>query len=327
MTVNAAVPSRRTPVGLLTLGETMGLVSAIGTGSLDYVHAFTFGIGGAESNVAIGAARLGVPVTWVGRIGSDATGDVIERRLRAEAINVRAIRDRSFTGLMVRHCRAGTAVHVDYHRAGSAGSHLTPSDLPAELIEQASIVHLTGITPALSDSARKTVQHALAAAKAAAVPVSVDINYRSKLWERNHARPHLRELVSSADIVFAGIEEAQLVLDTHTGSAASLAEGLSLLGPKEAIIKAGRDGCAACIDGAVLAEPAISVHLVDPVGAGDAFVAGYLTERLTGADAEQRLRTACAMGAYAVTVPGDCELLPTRNELDALLSPSDDVVR
>ncbi|WP_225625860.1 sugar kinase [Streptomyces werraensis] len=327
MTASNTSAAGSPPIGLLTFGETMGLISAAGTGSLDYVRDFTFGIGGAESNVAIGAARLGAPVTWAGRIGPDAAGDLIERRLRAERINVLPTRDHAFTGLMVRHCRAGSAVHVDYHRTGSAGSRLTPSDLPPALIQRASILHITGITPALSDSARHTVLHAVATARAAGVPVSLDINYRSKLWTRRQARPQLLRLVSQADIVFAGTEEAQLVLDTGTTAAASLAEGLALLGPKEAIIKAGPDGCVASIDGAELVEPAPTVHVVDPVGAGDAFVAGYLAERMADAEADQRLRTACAMGAYAVTVPGDCELLPTRRELDALLLPTGDVVR
>ncbi|WP_331772996.1 sugar kinase (plasmid) [Embleya sp. NBC_00888] len=315
------------PIGLLTFGETMGLISAVGTGFLDYARDFTFSIGGAESNVAIGAARLGAPVTWAGRIGSDAAGDLIERRLRSERINVLTPRDQAFTGLMVRHCRAGSTVHVDYHRTGSAGSRLAPSDLPSALIRRASILHITGITPALSDSARNTVLHAVSTAEAAGVPVSLDINYRSKLWTGHNARPLLRRLVSHANIVFAGVEEAQLVLDTDTDDVVSLAEGLALLGPKEAIIKAGPDGCVASIDGAELVEPAPTVHVVDPVGAGDAFVAGYLAEHMAGAEADQRLRTACAMGAYAVTVPGDCELLPTRRELDALLKPTGDVVR
>ncbi|MEU3980886.1 sugar kinase [Streptomyces sp. NPDC026672] len=324
MTAHGTAPA---PVGLLTFGETMGLVTANGTGPLDYVRDFTFGIGGAESNVAIGAARLGAPVTWVGRIGPDATGDLVERRLRAERIDVRAVRDGAFTGLMVRHRRAGGALHVDYHRAGSAGSRLVPGDLPPALIRRASVLHVTGITPALGESARHTVLHAVATARAAGVPVSLDVNHRAKLWSPDRARPLLRELVGRADIVFAGAEEARLVLGTDTEDRAALAEGLALLGPREAVVKAGADGCVAFLDGALRTEGAPAVRVLDPVGAGDAFVAGYLAERLAGADAGQRLRTACATGAYAVTVPGDCELLPTRADLDALLLPTADVVR
>jgi 2-dehydro-3-deoxygluconokinase len=324
--ITEAGNGREHRAGLLTFGETMGLVVADGVGTLEFVRNFSFGIGGAESNVAIGAARLGAPVTWIGRIGPDATGDLIRRRLQAEGVGTIAIRDPSFTGLMVRHARAGGVRHVDYHRAGSAGSHLTPDDIPNESICRAAIVHITGITPALSDSARTTVFHAVAVAKAAGVLVSVDINYRAKLWDGDTARPVLRRLVSQADIVFGGIGEAQVVLDTTIADAERLARELAALGPHDVVIKEGAQGSTAVIADVALAEPALPVAVVDPVGAGDAFVAGYLVERLADAEPRARLRTAIAMGAYAVTVPGDCESLPTRSELSAL-ADDEEVIR
>ena len=106
--------------GLVTLGETMGLVAAGDIGPLEYARSFTFGIGGAESNVAVGVARLGGAATWLGRVGPDATGDLIERRLRAEGVHTLAVRDDAFTGLMVRYRRSGAYAHVDYHRAAEA---------------------------------------------------------------------------------------------------------------------------------------------------------------------------------------------------------------
>jgi 2-dehydro-3-deoxygluconokinase len=305
--------------GLFTFGETMGLVTADGIGPMEYARSFSFGIGGAESNVAIGAARLGAAVTWLGRVGPDATGDLIERRLRAEQVRTLAIRDEAFTGLMVKHRRTGSVLHIDYHRAGSAGSRLNPTDIPAAEIQNASIVHVTGITPALSDSARAAVFQAIETARSAGVPVSVDVNYRAKLWSRFDAAPVLRDLVSRADVVFAGPAEAALFVD---GSAPL--DGLAKLGPAEVIVKDGARGCTALIDGSRYTLPALPVQVVDPVGAGDAFVAAYLTERLAGLPPEARLRTAIAAGAFAVTVPGDCEGLPRR---DDLVSTSDDVAR
>jgi len=297
---------------LLTFGETMGLVTADGIGRLEQARSFSFGIGGAESNVAIGVARLGGEVTWLGRVGADATGDLIDRRLRAEHVHTLAVRDDAYTGLMVKYRRAGDHLHVDYHRAGSAGSRISPADVPADLAG-ATILHVTGITPALSDSARAAVFHAVETARAAGVTVSVDVNYRAKLWSRFDAAPVLRDLVSRADLVFAGPEEAALFI-----GAEPVVAGLASLGPAEVVVKDGPRGCTALIDGAEFSLPALPVQVVDPVGAGDAFVAGYLTERLAGANAQRRLRTAIAMGAYAVTVPGDCEGLPTRAELAAL---------
>ncbi|WP_028646693.1 sugar kinase [Nocardiopsis sp. CNT312] len=323
MTHSQDTPAPRANGGLITFGETMGLITAHTVGTLEYARDFTFGIGGAESNVAIGAARLGAPVTWIGRVGDDAAGELVGRRLRAEGIHTMVVRDTSFTGLMVRHRRAAAVVHVDYHRAGSAGSRLTSHDIPVDTIRRAAILHLTGITPALSASALQATWDAVVAAKAHGVLVSIDVNYRSKLWDRAAARCELRRLVAEADIVFAGIEEARLVLDSGEDAPESLAAGLTATGPGEAVIKTGSQGCTARIDDAIHKQPALSVPVVDTVGAGDAFVAGYLSERLRGAAPLQRLRTACAMGAYAVSVPGDCELLPTRGELETFLTTGD----
>lgn len=308
--------------GLVTLGETMGLISAVGIGRLDLAAGFTFGIGGAESNVAIGAARLGVRTAWIGRLGRDAAGDLIERRLRAEGVDVFAVRDEGFTGLMVRHERRGGAVAVDYHRAGSAGSRLQPGDLTDEAFRGAGIVHLTGITPALSAGARETVTAAIDRARSAAIPISFDVNYRSKLWRPQAAAPVLRALAASADLVFAGVEEAELILG-RAGTSEDLASALAELGPAQAVIKDGARGATAVIEGRVHRLPALTVPVIDPVGAGDAFVAGYLAEQLAGRSPADRLRTAVAAGAYAVGVPGDCEGLPSRAELLALDSAVD----
>ena len=312
---------------LLTFGETMCLMTADEIGTLAHVRTFKAGIGGAESNVAIGATRLGIPTTWVGRVGADAAGDLVLERLRAAGINVQAVRDSSYTGIMMRHYRASGITHVDYHRRQSAGSHLQPDDIPVELIRRASIVHITGITPALSPSARRAAFHAAELAHDAGARVSLDINYRSRLWDRRKARPVLQKLAAKADIVFAGTEEAQIVTNETTENPALLAAELAELGPREVIIKGHPRGCHAVIDGTTYEEPGVKVPImIDPVGAGDAFVAGYLAERLAAEPPEQCLQTAAATGAYAVTVPGDCELLPTRDELNSLFM-SDEVVR
>jgi 2-dehydro-3-deoxygluconokinase len=299
--------------GLFTFGETMGLIAADGIGPLGHARSFGYGIGGAESNVAVGVARLGGAATWLGRLGRDATGDLIAARLTAAGVRTLALRDDAFTGLMVRFRRSGEFTHVDYHRAGSAGSRLTPADVPAGEVTGASVLHVTGITPALSESARSAVFQAIETAKSAGVPVSVDVNYRSKLWSRFDAAPVLRDLVSRADVAFAGPAEAALFVDP-----ADLLGGLAKLGPSEVVIKDGARGCEALIDGERHTVAAIPVTVVDPVGAGDAFVAGYLAERMAGLPAAGRLATAIAAGAFAVTVPGDCEGLPDRDELAAL---------
>ncbi|WP_154794821.1 sugar kinase [Occultella kanbiaonis] len=313
---------------LLTFGETMGRLDAEGIGLLDGGRPLSLKLAGAESNVAIAAARLGADVTWVGRVGPDGVGDLIERRLRAEGVSTRALRDDAFTGLMISSRRTSAGVRVDYHRAGSAGSRLRPSDLPQELIAGAGVLHVTGITPALSAGAREATFYAVDVARAAGVLVSVDVNHRAKLWSAQEAAPVLRDLVARADLVFAGPEEARLVLDAPNDAAdpLTLARAVAGLGPTAVIIKDGPRGAVAIVDGAEHVAPPVPVHAVDPVGAGDAFVGGYLADLLDGADPATCLTTAGRTGAYAVTVPGDCEHLPYRHEL-AAFAAAEDVAR
>lgn len=313
-----------TRCGLVTFGETMGLLTALDIGPLEQCRQFRYGIGGAESNVAIGVARLGQPASWFGRVGPDATGDLIERRLTAEHVTTHAIRDDHPTGMMIKYHRFAHAGTVDYHRHGSAASRIRPDDLSAEAIRAAAILHVTGITPALSPSASATVFHAIDLARAAGVLVSVDVNYRGKLWPPEVAAPVLRTLAAQADILFAGPEEAHLVLGSGAPTAdTDLAAALTALGPKEAIIKAGANGATATIDGRRYQRSALAVPVIDTVGAGDAFVAGYLAEHLRGADPDRRLDTAIHVGALAVTVPGDCEGLPYLADLATPLATED----
>jgi 2-dehydro-3-deoxygluconokinase len=306
----------------------MGLISTPDIGPIEFARDFRYGIGGAESNVAIGAVRLGAPVTWIGRLGCDATGDLIEHRLRAEGIRVHVIRDGGCTGVMLRHQRVAGHISVDYHRAGSAGSRLCARDIPDDLLAQAEILHLTGITPALSESARQAAFDATERARALGLTICLDVNYRAKLWPRAAAGPVLRALAARADILMTGPDEARLLLgDEHARGGHAVLERLAALGPSEVILRDGARGCAALIDCADFRLPALSALVVDPVGAGDAFAAGYLADRLAGEPPEARLRTAIAAGAFAVAVPGDCEGLPRRHDLAALGTHREDAIR
>jgi 2-dehydro-3-deoxygluconokinase len=190
-------------------------------------------------------------------------------------------------------------------------------------------LHLTGITPALGPGPADAVREAIRRAKAAGVPVSVDLNFRSKLWDVATAAPVFRELAAGADMLFAGDDEARIALEAKADdeiAPAELADALAAFGPSEVVIKRGKHGATAVIDGNLIDVPAVPVTAVDTVGAGDAFVAGYLAGRLTGRDPQERLRTAAITGALAVTVPGDWEAAPRPHELN-LLSAADDVLR
>ena len=313
--------------GLVTLGETMGLFVANDLGGLAHIDSFRLRIGGAESNVAIGVARLGETSTWIGRVGADGLGELVQRELRAEGVDCRAIVDRAApTGMMVKSTPQGGRTRVDYHRRASAGSRLEPADIDADSVRSAGVLHVTGITLALSASARAAVDHAVDLAIEAHVPVSFTVNHRSRLWSAAEATPHYRALAARATIVVASDDEAPLLLDRSGGeSALERARAISTLGPAEVMITLGAEGCVAVIDGNEFTVPAVAVQVVDSVGAGDAFVAGYLADRLAGAPAADRLTTAVRAGAAACLGPGDWESLPQRDALTP--SAGDPVIR
>lgn len=308
---------------LVTFGETMALFAARRTGPLRYARDFDLGVGGAESNVAIGVTRLGAQVTWIGRVGADEFGDLIQTTLRGEGVDVRTIQDQEApTGLMIKGRRTADLIDVRYYRKHSAGSRLSPSDLDLALVRSARVLHVSAITPALSETARETVRVAIDEARAAGVFVSLDVNYRKALWTQQEAGAWLRETIGSVDVLFATHAEARLIADVE--NPVDLATSL---GPKHVVLKFGAEGALEFSDGQVRHAEPYKVTEIDPVGAGDAFAAGWLAEWLAGADPEQRLRTACAAGAFAVTSQGDWESLPRRADLALLGGGADGVSR
>ncbi len=308
---------------LVAVGETMGLFTSVAPGG--HTETFRLSVGGAESNVAIGVARLGARSAWVGRVGADLAGERVLRELRAEGVEVAAVVDAGApTGLMVKSHPIAPVTRVEYHRASSAGSRLDPGDIDPQLVEGAAVVHVTGITPALSDSAADTIERVLELAVHAGVPVSFDINHRPSLWSGRSARDCYRRIAARADVVFAGADEAALLVQGD--SPAELARGLAALGPRQVLVKLGREGAVASIDGEEVSVAAIPIDPVDTVGAGDAFAAGYLAEWLAGADTATRLTTAVRAATFACLGPGDWESFPRRRDL-GLLDGQDPVLR
>ncbi|MEV4076513.1 sugar kinase [Nonomuraea fuscirosea] len=311
---------------LVTFGETMALFAARRTGPLRFARDFDLGLGGAESNVAIGVARLGHGAAWVGRVGADEFGDLIRATLAGEGVDVRAIPDPAApTGLMIKGRRTADLIDVRYYRKDSAGSRLCAADLDDDLIRSARVLHVSAITPALSESAREAVRHAIAVARAAGVLVSLDVNYRKALWTPEEAGAWLREAAGSVDVLFATEAEGRLIADVE--GAEELAKALTGMGPRHVLIKFGAEGAMELSGGVVRRAEPYRVSEVDSVGAGDAFAAGWLADWLAGAEPERRLSTACAAGAFAVTSQGDWESLPRRADLDLLRRPADGVNR
>jgi 2-dehydro-3-deoxygluconokinase len=317
-------PAGRHPGSVVTIGETMALLTAPSKG-LHSGSCLPVGIGGAESNVAIGLARLGVTSTWISRLGADSFGALITRELRAEGVRVIAQQDPTApTGMMVKEHRGGTPWRVRYYRSNSAAAQLTPTDLDETAISEASVLHLTGITPALGPGPLLAIQRAIEIARAANTLVSFDVNYRSTLWSPDEAAGVLNGLTSGVDLLFAGPEEAALLLGWGRAPSSTptfedgedLARALIKLGPATVVVKLGALGSIAAESDQTFRASTQPITVVDAVGAGDAFVAGYLSELVTGAAASECLRMGNILGGAVCRQPGDWEGLPTRDELE-----------
>jgi 2-dehydro-3-deoxygluconokinase len=310
---------------VITAGETMALMVPPGPGRLRHATSLALSIGGAESNVAIGLARLGIPSSWISVLGDDELGELILNRLRAEGVDTSAVRrisDRP-TGLYLREEVAGR-LRVYYYRGGSAAATLAPQAFEVSILSGAAFLHLTGITGALSPQCAEFLPWAVKSARDAGVRVSYDVNYRSRLWAPAAARAATEALLPFVDVLLVGHEEAHALWGWETDVAL---EQFSEAGPAEVVLKLGADGCAAVIDGERLTSAGFPARELDPIGAGDAFDAGYLAATLWGWAPEKRLRTANAMGAFCVQNLGDYEGLPSRRELDAFLEQTPDLGR
>jgi 2-dehydro-3-deoxygluconokinase len=310
------------------LGEAMVLLLAEQPGPLREVTTFRRHVAGAESNVAVGVCRLGLTAGFVSRVGNDEFGAAVRFRLRGEGVDTSKliVDDGAPTGLLVRERREVGPLDVAYYRRGSAASRLCPSDLDAAYIGGARYLVLSGITPALSPSCKATVFAAAEMARSAGVTVVVDPNVRLKLWSAEEAREVLRDLVAHADVVVPGGDEAELL----TGESDPLlaAKALAQLGPRLVVVKRGASGALALDADEVLSMPAVPVpRVVDPVGAGDAFVAGLVVAQLRGMDLASSVALANRCGAHATTIPADQECLPFWDDVSGPGGWSTDVRR
>ncbi len=303
----------RAAVEVVTAGETMVLGTPSQPGRLRHAAHLELKVGGAESNLAIALSRLGISSGWVSCLGYDEPGQLVLDRVRAEGVDASRVRrmESHPTGLYLRE-RIGAAARVYYYRHGSAASTMEPQTFDLEYLEGASFFHLTGITPALSNECRAFTLWAAREARAAGVRVSFDVNYRSKLWPPEDAKGFVEEMLPLVDLLFVGDEEARALWGRDDEE---FLRELSERGPYEVVLKRGGEGSAVFLEDRALEQPGFEVTEVDPVGAGDAFDAGYLAGCLWDLGPEERLRVANALGAMSVATLGDYEGLPDKREL------------
>lgn len=268
---------------VITLGETMVLVTPVESEPLETAPVFHLDVGGAESNVASHLAALGHHAAWVGQFGNDALGRRAARQIGEHNVDTRwvTIDDSAPTGVYFKDPGNG----VLYFRRGSAASRMGPDTVASVPLEDAAIVHLSGITPALSDSCAALVDAVLKRMQDADGQVSFDVNFRSGLWDVATAAPVLLDIARRADLVFVGLDEA------HTlWGATSPDDVRTLISAPTLIVKDGDIGATEYDrDGSVFVE-AIPSTVVEAVGAGDAFAAGYLGALLADESSSERLR-------------------------------------
>lgn len=299
------------------VGETMLLLTAADPTPLDRGPLLTMGVAGAESNVACALAALGHRAAWLSAVGDDPFGRLITRSLREAGVDVSGVRvdPGRPTGVFAKDpSPTGSTVH--YYRSGSAASALGPDLAGHPRIRAAGRVHLSGVTPALSPACDALAQSLL---EAPGLKVGFDVNYRPRLWGREEAAPRLLELARLADTVFVGRDEAEELWGTST------ARDVRALLPDVAclVVKDAEHGATSFGVGAQVYVPSPAVEVVEPVGAGDAFAAGYLAGELRGLDVRGRLRLGHLCAGRVLRVTGDLADPPPPELLDDLVAVPD----
>jgi 2-dehydro-3-deoxygluconokinase len=283
------------------VGETMVSFIPSDGAALDATEKLGLDTAGAESNVAMYLADHGIDARWVSALGDDAFGRRVLHHVRAAGVDVSAVRTHPTrpTGLLFKDF-AATGTRVSYYRDGSAASAMGRDVLDEDVMRTADLWHFTGITPALSASCRDLVETALGGEHT--TPISFDVNYRPAVW-REPPGPLLRRLAEAADIVFVGLDEAQALW----GEDIREPEDVRALLPSPGIVvvKDSANAATAFHGATRTTVPALAVDVVEPVGAGDAFAAGFLVGHLRGESTERCLRRGHLTAASALSVTGD----------------------
>ncbi|MHA7172843.1 sugar kinase [Arthrobacter monumenti] len=268
---------------VITIGETMALVTPASAEPLATATDFHLDAGGAESNVASHLARLGVHAAWVSAVGDDALGERLRATIAGRGVDIRWVEsdDDAPTGVYFKDPGNG----VLYYRAGSAASRMGPASVAHVPLEDAEIVHVSGISPALSPSCAALIEAVQDRVAASDAILSFDVNHRSALWAEGAAAPALRSLARLADIVFVGLDEAETLWGCRTaGDVRAL-----IPEPDRLVVKDGGIGATEFRGDEQVFVPAIPTEVIEAVGAGDAFAAGYLAATLEDVDASERL--------------------------------------
>lgn len=306
---------------VIACGEPMVLFSPVNYGPLRHVASFTRHVAGAELNFSVALARLGLSVGYVTRVGQDEFGRCVLASMREEALDTRLVKvdPERRTGVYFKEYNGLGDPLVYYYRDGSAASAMGPDDIDPSYLDGARLVHVTGITPLLSETCREATEKLFEAASARNVPVSFDPNVRLKLVAKNRVPEAMLTFVRQARVLFMNEAELDLVLGVEDPLDA--ARELKGVGPELLVVKHGANGATAVdlATGRTAAGAPFQPgrRYVDPVGAGDGFDAGFVFGYLRGWSLEESLRLGNFIGALATTVSGDYEGYPLYSEVES----------
>jgi 2-dehydro-3-deoxygluconokinase len=314
--------STKGSLDVVTYGEPLVVLVAEEPGPLAQVRSFRKCIAGAELNVAVGLARLGFNVGYASRVGTDSFGQFVTQALLEHGIDAAhvTIDPVHSTGFYLKSCVLdGTDPEVEYHRQGSAATHLSPVDYDAAYFASARHVHLSGVAPAISPGSLALATHIASEARAAGAQcISFDPNLRPVLWpSTGDMIQQIRGLAAFAHWVLPGLEEGRIL--TGAQSPAAIADFFLQRGAQGVIVKLGAAGAflkSAQQELQVAAAPVAQV--VDTVGAGDGFAVGFISALLEGREPERAVERGNLVAGLTIQVAGDSDGLPTRTELDSL---------
>lgn len=305
---------------VVTLGETMMVFDGEPGRKLRYSHMFECHTGGAETNTAVALTRLGHSAGWISKLGSDEFGYRILNQFRGEGVDVNhvVISEEYPTGVFFRQRLDNGESRNFYYRKGSAAASMTPDILDREYIKNAGILFISGITPAISESAAKTVEAAMKMAKEEHVLVAFDPNLRLKVWSLEEAKKTIDRLMHYVDIALPGVEEGELLYDTDDTD--RIAEIIQKYGTHSVFVKVGAEGCI----GYYGTQKAVgkgfqAPKVVDTFGAGDGFAAGILAGILEDLSIEETMALGNAVGALTVSMKGNIEAYPMRSHVEGFI--------
>ncbi|TMT87700.1 sugar kinase [Haloterrigena sp. H1] len=308
---------------IVTFGETMLRLSPPGSERLENTDELEVRAGGAESNMAIAASRLGASATWLSKVPETPLGRRVVGELQSHGIETDVVwshRGRQGT-YYLEHAGEPRGTNVIYDRENTAISTAEAREFDIDLIQNAQVFFTTGITPALSTTLRDTTLNLLKAARKGGTSTAFDFNYRNKLWSPDEAKETLTKLFPGIDILVIAARDARTVLDFE-GDPRQLAHKLgSQYDFTTVVVTRGEEGAVGWHDSVVHDHAAYETDTVDPIGTGDAFTGAFIARRLAGDDVSTALEYAAATAALKRTIPGDAALV-TADEVEAVVKDS-----